>query len=222
MSKNLENCFNTGNITTNQYASGIAQCEVDLISNCYNSGEIIASWKAGIAYSLKGKMVNCYSIDKGETIQSRAEYVLVHDAIAGNEPVIANCFYISSTDIESKNGKLVDSNKATLKMYNCYSLSERYVGNSANALIQNNTGTVELHKCYYLKTQYIIQAVRGIADADLDVEGVTDKAQLTAAKLNANLSSIPDLGVELVEWMDGPDGYPILNLQLPLSTESTE
>ena len=59
----------------------------------------------------------------------------------------------------------------------------------------------------------------GVADADLDVEALENISDITAAKLNANLSSIPDLEVELVEWIDGPDGYPILDLKLPLSDE---
>ena len=219
----IQNCFNTGTINGRSYGSGITT-NGTLIYNCYNTGEIVAPWKAGIAYNLKGNMVNCYCIDKGDTPQNRAEYVLVHDTVAGTEPIIANCFYISDTNIASKRGGIVWNNKGTLTMYNCYALSERYVGNFNDALIRNNTGTVELHKCYYLKTQYITQAVRGLDDADLDVEGVNSVSEITAAKLNANLSSIPDLGedVELLEWIDGPDGYPILNLQLPLSTESTE
>ena len=147
---------------------------------------------------------------------------MVRNATTTNsEQVIANCFNVPYIKSESKWEGIVFENKNTLKMYNCYVLTGGITSAWPGCLINRNNGTVELHKCYYLKTQDYARAVKGIDDTDLDVEGVTSISEITAAKLNANLSSIPDLGedVELVEWIDGPDGYPILNLQLPLSNQ---
>ncbi len=67
MGKNIENCFNSGNINSSAYAAGIAGNCTD-IENCYNIGEIQSSVVAGGIVGATSNVTRCYN--KGNVISN--------------------------------------------------------------------------------------------------------------------------------------------------------
>ena len=214
----IENCFNKGEIKGGDYAGGISTSSEE-IYNCYNKGDVLSGHRGGLVHSVSSKMINCYNVGNLEAANSGTGGLV--NTIKGQEVVIANCFNTASTQssFSAKAGGIINYNSGSTKLYNCYSIAEKhtqmYRGNPywkiPYGLITTNEGTVTLSKCYYLKTETITRAMVGIEDTELDVTALNSKSDITAAILNANRSSVPDVGKTLVEWKDGPDGYPILD-----------
>ncbi|MCL1873768.1 MAG: dockerin type I domain-containing protein [Clostridiales bacterium] len=139
----INNCYNAGPVSSGRYAGGICSyANSGTISNCYSTGEVLASspssysWAGGICGFSSGSIVNCYNTGD---ITSYSSYAPISNAIIysyaggicaeidGEDTVISDChntgniyaYAFSSNEISPYAGGICGAGRYVL-ISNCY------------------------------------------------------------------------------------------------------
>ena len=202
---NIENCSNTGNITSvGEFFSvgGIVgqQGTNSTILKSSNSGVISSYRTAGgiVGFSHDSLIEECFNTNNISVNYYGAA------GISGNseDSVINDCYNVGDINTDNRNAAgIMGDVRNTNKINNCYNTGN-ISGNSRISSIANQNGQTVIDNCYYLEN-----TVNGANETDV-ISGVTVK---TSEELKA---LAPTLGAAFEEAPEGTnDGYPILQWQ---------
>lgn len=158
-------------------------------------------------------MINCYNLGNASaiTINGYARGGLIGFIVNGNSNII-NC-YNSGTVVgnnKKKSGGIVGQvNSGTVNVSNCCSLGPITI---SPAYTFCSGGTVEFDNCYYSKK--LVENNEKININEGPTEVTATNMQTTLQSLNAFVNAHKnDYEVPLVNWVIGPEGYPVLDLK---------
>ena len=202
---NIENCSNTGNITSvGEFFSvgGIVgqQGTNSTILKSSNSGVISSYRTAGgiVGFSHDSLIEECFNTNNISVNYYGAA------GISGNseDSVINDCYNVGDINTDNRNAAgIMGDVRNTNKINNCYNTGN-ISGNSRISSIANQNGQTVIDNCYYLEN-----TVNGANETDV-ISSVTVK---TSEELKA---LAPTLGAAFEEAPEGTnDGYPILQWQ---------
>ena len=198
----IKECYNLGNITSSNYMaggiSGSSDWSSSIITNCYNKGEIEASYMAGGIVANNTNCFNCYSIGtiEGTTSNSRGT-------------IIANMS--GSTQLIHVFGRNGDNGTLTEEELADEQKIITYISSPAKVSYGEGDTTQIGYKCDVLtddemKTQDFVHELNILIEAP-----VSGKTQGVISETTQSVWKMDTEGIN--------DGYPIFTWQKKIATE---
>ena len=208
----INNCYNTGIVSTSSNAGGIVGFtntnEINTITNCYNTGNIIAPVNLG-------GIVGCINFS-GTTI-------------------VFNCYnkgIITNSGIGENVGGIVGyvRGEATGKIINCYNIGNVSSGKIVGGIVGLVNGKSTITNCFYLKTSSVNSSLNAFGRNDGTIvsgsyygtfsSGTSNVVKTSSSNLvySGNILSVLNAyrnanptyeGITLNGWTTGENGYPV-------------
>ncbi|MCH5352450.1 MAG: S-layer homology domain-containing protein, partial [Acutalibacter sp.] len=129
----LQNCYNTGIVTSNSDAGGVVGYNANTTENCYNTGKVTGNlYVGGIVGMNNGTTQNCYNTN--EVTDAGGENACVGGAVGylfGG--TIKNSYNIGTVTGSNKVGGIVGNTRNSVTVETCYYLSKKAPGGISGA-----------------------------------------------------------------------------------------
>ncbi|MCL2184999.1 MAG: hypothetical protein FWB86_03970 [Treponema sp.] len=178
----VENCYFSGNISSNGYGGGIAASNMagGIIRNCYVTGDLSYYYGGGVVGINNGTVINCYT-----TCNFTGSLNGNGGIVGSNNGIVQNCYatgsitgnwYVGGISGDNRNGGMVKNCVALNSSIKCSTINNYILGrigdNYSTTSFTNNYGLIGM----IMRSGYtIVPDINGPDGADVSTEEIANQ-----------------------------------------------